>query len=137
MDDDALRLADALVECFRIGVGGPDLDAAATLRRQHATIAELRAELAKPEQEQEPVAWGVDWGRDGDQSCCTIIKRHADGSHEVVAVEYSPPRREWQSLTEDEIWKLYYDERVPEGERCDRVDFARAIEAALKERNHG
>ena len=57
-----------------------------------ATITDLRAALAQ--QEQEPVTWGVDWGRDGDQSCCTIIKRHADGTQEVVAVEYGPPRSE-------------------------------------------
>ena len=96
-----------------------------------ATITDLRAALAQ--QEQEPVTWGVDWGRDGDQSCCTIIKRHADGIQEVVAVEYGPPRREWVSLTEEEIEKCWdsrgYSGVIPLG-------FARAIEQALKEKNH-
>ena len=153
------------------------------------------AEAALAQQEQEPVTWGVDWGRDGDQSCCTIIKRHADGIQEVVAVEYgpprreaeqepvaytgdvalrmreagmtfhlgmphaavmeqmtrfhdlvcaeasikaaaafaTPPRREWVSLTEEEIEKCWdsrgYSGVIPLG-------FARAIEAALKEKNH-
>ena len=83
--------------------------------------------------EQEPVTWGVDWGRDGDRPCCTIIKRHADGTQEVVAVEYAPPRREWVGLTEEEIEKCWdsrgYSGVIPLG-------FARAIEAALKEKNH-
>jgi hypothetical protein len=62
----------------------------------------LRAALAQ--QEQEPyVAYSVDWGRDGDRPCCTIIKRHANGTHELVAVKYGPPRREWVPLTEDDF----------------------------------
>jgi hypothetical protein len=55
----------------------------------------------------------------------------------LMKIRNAPPRREWKGLTEEEIWELYYDERIPEGERSDRVDFARAIEQALKERNHG
>jgi len=86
------------------------------------------------ESEQEPVAWWktenfIDpeglWGERKTFNC------EGDGT----PLYTHPPRREWRGLTEEEIWQLYYDERVPEGERCDRVDFARAIEAALKERN--
>jgi len=40
--------------------------------------------------EQEPVAWGVDWGRAGDIPCVSIIKRLPNGGIEVVAVEYAP-----------------------------------------------
>ena len=36
----------------------------------------------------EPVAWGVDWGKDGDIPCVSIIKRLPDGGIEVLAVEY-------------------------------------------------
>jgi hypothetical protein len=94
-------------------------------------ITELRAALAQ--QEQEPVTWGVDWGRDGDRPCCTIIKRHADGTQEVVAVEYGPPRREWQGLTEDDVRSLYgKDLNYRDG---DYERYARAIEQACKERN--
>lgn len=39
--------------------------------------------------EQEPVACGIDWGKDSDQSCVSIIKKHPNGTSEVVAVEYS------------------------------------------------
>ena len=64
----------------------------------HPAVISLRAALEQPEQE--PVAWGVDWGRNGDQACCTIIKQHADGVQEVVAVEYSPPRLEIKQKAE-------------------------------------
>jgi len=77
----------------------------------------------------EPVSWGVDWS---DPSCCTIIKQHPDGVKEVVAVEYSPPRV-WKSITPDEIYELYNEPRSD----SEMVEFARAVESKLKERNHG
>ena len=40
--------------------------------------------------EQEPVAWGVEWGKAGDIPCVSIIKRLHGGGIEVVAVEYAP-----------------------------------------------
>jgi hypothetical protein len=83
--------------------------------------------------QQEPVAWGVDWGKAGDISCVSIIKRLPDGRIEVVAVEYapysytSPPaQRTWVGLTDEEIEDCYGGEVS---------DFARAIEAKLKEKN--
>jgi hypothetical protein len=36
------------------------------------------------------VTWGVDWGRAGDKTCVSIIKRLPNGKIEVVAVEYQP-----------------------------------------------
>ena len=41
--------------------------------------------------------------------------------------------KEWQGLTDDEIANLNLDGFVDEGE----LEFARAIEQALKEKNHG
>ena len=35
--------------------------------------------------------WGVDWGKAGDQSCVSIIKRLPGGGIEVLATEYGPP----------------------------------------------
>ena len=51
-------------------------------------IAVVEKALAQPEQE--PVAWGVDWGRAGDIACVSIIKRLPNGVIKVVAVEYAP-----------------------------------------------
>ena len=39
---------------------------------------------------EEPVTWGVDWGKAGQAPCVSIIKRLPDGGIEVVAVEYGP-----------------------------------------------
>jgi len=36
------------------------------------------------------VTWGVDWGRAGEKSCATIIKRLPNGKIKVMAVEYEP-----------------------------------------------
>lgn len=98
------------------------------------TIAALRAALEQTEQE--PVAWIQSNHLQKAQRepfLCRVepTQRLSD----FVPLYTHPPHCDWQGLTEEEIWKLYYDERVPEGERCDRVDFARAIEAALKEKN--
>lgn len=105
-------------------------------KKQNAITA-LRAALAQ--QEQEAVVWGVDWGSHGDRSCCAIIKQHTDGTREVVAVEYAPsyahpPRREWRSLSEEEIDDL--SRTMVKGNKS--VNWLTlAILAALKEKNHG
>ena len=44
----------------------------------------------KATEKPELVAWGVDWGKAGDISCVSIIKRLPNGVSEVVAVEYAP-----------------------------------------------
>jgi hypothetical protein len=54
-------------------------------------FAKLVAAKAIAELErQEPVAWGVDWGKAGDIACASIIKRLPNDVIEVVAVEYAP-----------------------------------------------
>jgi hypothetical protein len=94
-----------------------------------AAIADLEAALEQPEPE--PVAWMC-----SDETLVykgySRFSRTKDGPWNIPVYTH-PPRREWQGLTEDEIWKCwwYYDERAPEGE----VDFARAVEARLKELN--
>ena len=42
-----------------------------------------------------------------------------------------PPRREWQGLTDEELDVIYAQPQTHKGQ------YARAIEAALKEKNHG
>ena len=61
-------------------------------RTAKAEFAKLLLEQSPQpkEPEQEPVAWGVDWGRAGDIPCVSIIKRLPNGGIEVVAVEYAP-----------------------------------------------
>ena len=96
--------------------------------------------LAQPEQE--PFAWGVDWGKAGDIACVSIIKRLPNDVIEVVAVEYAPysythpPQRTWVGLTRDEQ-SFVYSNLHNATSRKDSfwVDFANAIEAKLKEKN--
>lgn len=74
--------------------------------------------------EQEPVAW-----LDEEINCAYTPEELDGGSAEGLLPLYTtPPRREWVGLTDNEIW----DCAPP---FPDDVVFARAIEAALKERN--
>ena len=87
--------------------------------------------------QQEPVAWGVDWGKAGDIPCVSIIKRLPGGGIEVIAVEYapysytSPPaQRTWVGLTIED--KKEYIARDFGGSRTDAMDWT---EKRLKEKN--
>jgi hypothetical protein len=53
---------------------------------------------------------------------------HSHGNH--------PVNKEWQGLTDDEIDKVYYKTFDTWSSEVD-VDYARAIEQALKEKNNG
>ena len=64
------------------------LELALSIMENRPPQYKIRKALAQPEQE--PVAWGVDWGRAGDIPCVSIIKRLPNGGIEVVAVEYAP-----------------------------------------------
>jgi hypothetical protein len=50
---------------------------------------------------------------------------------EEVALYTAPPRREWQRLTNEEIYPLYNEPRSD----AEMLEFARAVEQALKEKN--
>ena len=82
----------------------------------------------------ELVTWGVDWGKDGDIPCVSIIKRLPDGGIEVLAVEYGP-QRTWVGLTDEEIADCA--EKMEASDPTDSFwrEFFRAIEAKLKEKN--
>ena len=91
-----------------------------------AAIAEIRQRMKdtppRRETEQEPVAWVEN---DGEIVWCD--KARATGRNLYT----HPPRREWRSLSEEEIYPLYSE---PSSD-AEMVEFARAIEAALKEIN--
>ena len=62
------------------------------------------------------------------------VPRFVNPSENDVALYTHPPRREWRSLSEKEVWSQY-QELWPLPAAGDIVKFARAIEQALKERN--
>jgi hypothetical protein len=90
------------------------------------------------ETEQEPVAW----------MCSDFNLMHRGYSRFSptrqgewnIPVYTAPPKREWVGLTDEEIQDLgYLSEKfdASNSEWFDRWGFARAIEAKLKEKNHG
>ena len=88
----------------------------------------LKAALKQPEQE--PVAWMV-YTQDGKSVCVT------DNPADFIEwrsfpLFTHPPRREWRGLTEEEIYPLYSE---PSSD-AEMVEFARAIEAALRSKNY-
>lgn len=54
----------------------------------YEAAAALLAEAQQPQAE--AVRWEVDWGSHGDRTCVSIVKKHSDGTIEVVASEYEP-----------------------------------------------
>jgi hypothetical protein len=71
-----------------------------------------------------------------------VVMQQMTRFHDLVCAEASlraaaafaiPPRREWQSLSEQERHRLW--RKLGEGEGID--EYARAIEAKLKEKNNG
>jgi hypothetical protein len=86
-------------------------------------ITALRAALEQPEQE--PVAW-CDIEEDG-----TIhgLRYWSEPGRREHALYTHPPRREWRSLSEEEFGYIYVFSATHE-------EFACAIEAALRSKNH-
>ncbi len=90
-------------------------------------ITALRAALKQPEQG--PV---LTINKRGSLvECSPTIAAFALPDGEFTLYTH-PPRREWLGLTEEEIYPLYSE---PSSD-AEMVEFARAIEAALKEKNH-
>ena len=83
-------------------------------------------------QGQEPVAVLMD-GELFTMAEYEVIAEQGDGAQPLYT---APPQREWQGLTEDEVsaavddCDVYFDDEF-------LVDFARRIEAKLKEKNNG
>jgi len=101
---------------------------------RRATIASLRTALEQPEQE--PVAWN--WMFDGSpygpgyfgKPPDEDIAKAAEKTGRTVRLLYNAaPKREWQGLTEEELNLIYAEPQTHSGQ------FARAIEAKLKEKN--
>jgi hypothetical protein len=134
------------IEAFIDGMG---YDMTLTDERVRFEAREKVDVLAQQEQEQEPVAWGLFAETDGEWQLQypafvgdEFGKRNAEAEAaacnsplpiKVRPLFTHPPRREWQSLTDEEIdavaADLGYAQLTPR-------EVARAIEQALKEKNH-
>jgi hypothetical protein len=60
-----------------------------------------------------------------NNAVCALLKE----AHDALALNSLPPKRRWAGLTEEEIGELY------RAGWTNNMDFARAIEAKLKEKN--
>ena len=95
-------------------------------KRNDEATKQRRAEQT----EQEPLYISKDCAERG---CACHYSVEVDG--EPVALYTAPPKREWVSLTDDEIMDLVRDECVDMRWPSTPLFIARAIEAALKEKN--
>ena len=102
--------------------------------KREETELSLRAALEQPEQA-EPVAWMV-YTLNGKSVCVTDNPADFTDGHRALPLYTHPPRREWRGLTEEEILKVA-DEHPIEGFDEEMIEFVRAIEKALKEKNNG
>ncbi len=93
---------------------------------EYETAEALRARLAQPEPE--PVAWiHPEWNTYTRAPAMSITKKE-----DWIPLYTAPPQREWQGLTDEEIKAI----RVSCGDPLAlHIEFARAIEAKLKEKN--
>ena len=64
-----------------------------------------------------------------NNSACKILRQ----VHDMLALASVPPRKTWVGLTDEEILK--FQDIVPNTLGYDLTEFARAIEAKLKEKN--
>jgi len=129
--DEALRLALEALETLhdenmdyltRNKLGGENNQCMVFARE---AITAIKSAL---EAKDEPVQWGVDWGKDGNS--VSIIKRLADGKIEVLAWEYSPhlPHRTWVGLDEKDFAAI--------NQSClTKLQAATGAESILKEKN--
>lgn len=106
-------------------VDDPNLEVQVRLRRRDDISPK------KPHQEkQEPVAW-MFVNEDGE--CEQIEYGPVFDDPGVTPLYTEPPKREWLSLTDQEVWEAIDD--VLEGGGW--LDVARVLEQAFKEKNNG
>jgi len=97
---------------------------------------------------EEPTAWLKTWS-DGSLSVLKT-KSHAFADHELEPLYAAPPKREWVGLTDEQVedeWERITGHGIFGGDRSEGramyispdevIEFSRAIEAKLKEKNRG
>lgn len=99
--------------------------------RRIAAIKALKELQEQPEQE--PVAWMYinAYGEAEDVG----LKKSQFGATPTVPLYTAPPQREWQGLTDEEIGMLTVFDGLHHVETPLLAEFARTIEAKLKEKN--
>ena len=97
------------------------------------TLREAAQQALEEQEQAEPVAWMV-YTLDGKSVCVTDNPADFAEGHRALPLYTRLPRREWVSLTEEEIVEIVA-ECAASAHRWDDISVARAIEQALKEKN--
>jgi alkanesulfonate monooxygenase SsuD/methylene tetrahydromethanopterin reductase-like flavin-dependent oxidoreductase (luciferase family) len=129
MTQDIIEMAREAGLCYQVGVF-PDWIDAGPSKEEIIAFANLVAAKATEEalaQTQEPVAWFSPSGN----LYKTRFHATANGEQVVTPLYTSPPQRTWVGLTDEEIAKEFYKFEAAGA----WYQFARAIEAKLKEKN--
>ena len=138
LDSEALEEAKMTLEIIKKtdpGVYDEMIDDTLSLIRRALSNSILGAIDRLVDPDQEPVAWFTEDYKE-DKSATTyskeMAKRWKEKGWPVKPLYTTPPQREWQGLTEQEVGGIMEDLNAY-GTRLD--EFARAIEAKLKEKN--
>ena len=124
-DKEVMQMAlDALEWCYDVTEWPANGGSA-----QDKAIEALRARLEQPEPE--PVAWFMEGTfEDGAPSFTQVCETDPEF---YVPLYTTPPQREWQGLTDEEYEAMA--EHYVTNCYFDTLEYARAIEAKLKEKN--
>jgi hypothetical protein len=142
MSREAMQLALAALESDPISHAGlVSRKQAITALRQALVDADDTSQERvdeKAKREQKPVAWLKTWS-DGSLSVLKT-KSPSFADHELEPLYTVPPKREWVWLTDEEIFSILENlqtiyNRPPTEDS--RIIFAKTVEQALKEKNHG
>ena len=99
--------------------------------RRHLTAMDALRQAIEQAERQEPVACQHKrYTVDEHEQTGTCYDCGAQGRMRFVVYEPAPPKREWQGLTDEEIFQAHI-----EFDSMQYLSFARAIEAKLKEKN--
>ena len=125
--DEALKMAIKFMGTLTIDVG------IKTWNEKHRKEAIQACKEALEQPAQEPVAC-MFVSEEGGCEEIGHLEHHYDGEFpDDFTPLYTHPAPSWQGLSDDEIWE--YHNKTDSDNWV--IDFARAIEQALKEKNHG
>ena len=96
------------------------------------TIVDAIAKDEALEKKDEPVAW---MNRHGACKTSLFMEVEAGAKEEYTIPVYTQPQRTWVGLTDEDLKPICDEWRIVYGAWMD--DFAKDIEAKLKEKNHG
>ena len=128
--DEALKMAIAFMETLTIDVG------IKTWNEKHRKEAVNACYKALEQPAQEPVAWMHETYTDGQKLLEVWFDTQEHKADDTLTIPLYTHPHQWQGLTELEQWNLINKSDIPADYDHELLAIARAIEQALKEKNH-